>query len=217
MGKIITKLGLARYDSDRQLIEKRTQPSRSWIKHFFDVTFPLFAQQQLTNIPDVGANNRTMGTLSGSPKPNLMVGSPGGSVQQILAAKWNGYSINYYTPLSGQNNGIIVGSNNTAVTTGDNALNTRINHGVAAGELLYGGTEIFGLTFANPNGSFTIRRFFENVSGGDVTVQECGIYCPGWNAAEYTYQFCIARDITGAIVVATTEILEVTYTVQITV
>lgn len=217
MGKIITELGLTRFDKDWNLLERRKQPARSWIKHFFDVGYHLFSHTSLAAIPDIGNTGRTIATHTGAPSPNWSIASPGGMGRQILYSKWNSPNTNYDTPLGGQNNGIIIGTGNAAVTTGDYALQTRINHGEAAGEMVYAGTEIYLLTFANPNGSMVIRRFFENLSGGGITVEECGIYSPAYISDRTTYQFCLARDLTGGVVVADTEILEVTYTVQITV
>jgi hypothetical protein len=121
--------------------------------------------------------------------------------------------------LCGQDVGIVVGSDNTAAAPNDDALGTQISHGVAAGELQYGGMEVLVPTFANPNGEMIIRRFFTNDSGGGVTIEESGIYALGAaGIGATTWAFCIARDVVApAVVVADTEILVVTYTVQITV
>lgn len=92
---------------------------------------------------------------------------------------------------------------------------------VEAGEeqIEYGGCELLSIAFADPNGQFTIRRYFTNNSGGSITVNEVGIYSVGtdsWNTHS-SWAFLIARDPTGGIAVADTEILRVTYVPQITV
>ncbi len=93
--------------------------------------------------------------------------------------------------------------------------------GRSSGELQYAGCELVDLTFSDPNGEFTIRRYFKNNSGESRTVNEVGIYASGAHIpvfAGYIYSFCIAHDIaTPAVVVANTELLRVTYVPQITV
>lgn len=96
--------------------------------------------------------------------------------------------------------------------------------GTALAELEYGGCEIFGLSIANPNGEFNIRRLFRNSSGGIIAVSECGIYSIGSYYRSHddeeggVFSFCVARDlISPAIDVANGEDLAVTYTPQITV
>ena len=92
---------------------------------------------------------------------------------------------------------------------------------VEAGDLPleYGGCELIGIAFSDPNGEFTIRRYFTNNSGGLITVEEVGIHAVGTKGS-YPYgawPFLIARDLTGGIAVADTEILRATYVPQITV
>ncbi|GAJ01729.1 unnamed protein product, partial [marine sediment metagenome] len=95
--------------------------------------------------------------------------------------------------------------------------------GRSSGELQYGGCELVDLTFSDPNGEFTIRRFFKNNSGESRTVNEAGIYASGAHITAlthpgHTYSFCIAHDIVSpAVEVADSELLRVTYVPQITV
>ncbi len=224
MGKLITTIGFKTFDKDKRLLICRQQPMRSWTRHFFDQLYILlYRSNALAAINDVGGNPRNHADdnqdLSG---PYLLVASAPGGQRNFLPGMggneqycyFNGTNYNYP---QGEHLGIMVGTDNTAVAPDDDALGTLINHGEAAGEFLYGGTELFGLTFANPNGEFTIRRYFTNISGGGITVEEVGIYCLGMDTDTMAYQFCVARDVTGGVAVADTEILEVTYTVQITV
>lgn len=223
-----TKITISRFDKDHRLLEKREQPSRSWLRHFFDLLYiPLgYNINTLAGINDITPAGRALVNPGGGTGvlPNLMVGAPGGGI-----ATWipSGSEYNHTcssTPHGGEDIGIVVGSNATPVTPTDDKLNTRIAHGEAATQLLYGGGEIYGLLFAGLNGEMRIRRYFTNESGGVVTVREIGIYSPGFSVAGLTaYIFCIARDLTLVmgvptdVVVADTQILEVEYTVQITV
>ncbi|MBA7690546.1 hypothetical protein ES703_99075 [subsurface metagenome] len=95
--------------------------------------------------------------------------------------------------------------------------------GRSSGELQYAGCELVDLTFSDPNGEFTLRRYFKNNSGESRTVNEAGIYASGVHLPApvkpgYIYSFCIAHDIVSpAVAVADTELLRVTYVPQTTV
>jgi hypothetical protein len=84
-------------------------------------------------------------------------------------------------------------------------------------EIEYGGCELINLIFSDPDGEFTIRRYFTNNSGVSITVEEVGIQVMGEDTSNDGWVFLIARDLTGGIAVADTEILRVTYVPQITV
>jgi hypothetical protein len=223
--RIKTFVGMTRLDKDRQLIDKRVFESRSWTRHLFDLFFPLMSWTNLANVADIGSVNRTLSKNTDTngtqgPMGVLLIAAPPGGAGVYLpwcSNTGNGCYAQGGGTDRGQDMGIVIGTSNTAVTPADNKLVTQINHGGAATQMLYGGCEVYGLTFVNPNGSMIIRRFFENVSGGGITVEEVGIYAGGPTSLANGYFFCIARDVTGGVVVADTELLEVTYTVQITV
>jgi hypothetical protein len=219
MGKILTTVGFERHSKDGELLEYREQPSRSWLKHFFDLWYILagYNSNTLAGILDISATARTLDKKAWGVQ-NLAVASPAGNSLHNLAEGGNGSAVFPTVKWLGKDYGIIVGTNNTAVTPTDNTLVARVNNGHAAGELEYGGTEVVLPTFVDPNGAMVIRRYCTNNSGGNITIQECGIYSPGWISNTVVYMFCICRDVVGpAVVVADTEILVVTYTMQITV
>jgi len=90
--------------------------------------------------------------------------------------------------------------------------------GRSIGELQYGGCELYGLTFSDPNGEFTIRRYFTNQSGESRTINEAGMYAAASDYATATYPIGIAHDIVSpGVAVADTELLRATYVPQITV
>jgi hypothetical protein len=227
MGRIVSTVGIKRFDRDMNLLESRNQPMRSWTKHFFDLWYEWLGR---------ATNEITVNDISGAARLvkkayaaaagignlcNLQVGAPAGGTQALIGTQVGvataEMTYGYATPFMGEHLGIVIGTDNTAVTPADDALGVKINHGKAAGQMEYGGCEVLEPTFADPNGSMIVRRFFTNRSGGGITVEEVGIYSPGWNAVRTAYAFCIARDVTGGVVVADTEILLVTYTVGITV
>jgi hypothetical protein len=99
---------------------------------------------------------------------------------------------------------------------------SRIAHGRGSGQLEYGGCELLNVNFVNPNGQFTIRRYFTNASGGSITVNEVGIYSTGCHSFSPSplgsWVFLVARDLVSpGVTVNDGEILRVTYVVQITV
>lgn len=220
MGMIKTTLDLKR-SKEGQLLEKRSQPSRSWVKHFFDLMYCPVSRLQAGTINDTGGAARLLDAIaSGSPLSHLNIGAPAGGIGCTFYEKWNSSGVDVDVKINGDQWGLVVGTDNTAVTPAQDALIAKIAHGGAAGQLLYGGTELYGLAFADPNGEFKIRRYFTNLLGGDIAVQEVGIYSPAILVVSGdNFIFMIARDViaAGGITVSNGEILEATYTVQITV
>jgi hypothetical protein len=232
---LTAKLILERFDKDHQLLERRELPSRSFTLGFVQLLYVAHTQlvytspYSMTNIDGV-AKNVDSGDVfnyldvTRTSKCTLKIGSTPGSSEMIL---YPGTGIGAYNTVGlqnvtfpGEKIGIVVGTGVNAVTPTDTKLQTRILHGTGAGLLEYGGCELLSIAFADPNGQFTIRRYFTNNSGGLITIQEAGIYAAGgyshYNAG-YSNAFCIARDLTGGVAVADTELLRVTYVVQITV
>ena len=225
MGKIIATLTVEKRDRNGVVLESFTQPMRSWTKHFFDLLYePLgFQINTLASINDINGASRPL-IVGGGPNAlaNLQVGSSPGNVMSPLPGYFSSFGsyscgLSASAMYSGDNFGIVVGTGNTAVATTDDKLATKVAHGETAGTLLYGGTELYGLTFANPNGSFNIRRYFTNVLGGAIAITECGLYSPAYSSLDSCYIFCIAHDVFGAVTVANGQILSVVYTVTITV
>jgi hypothetical protein len=229
---LTAKLILERFDKDHQLLERREQPSRSFVLGFLKLLYVAHAQIQsgapysMNDITNTARNvdSSTSGySYDRRSKSTLRIGSSPGSSSILCHAgegtNTSGYCDILHETIQGELIGIVVGTGVAAVTPTDYALGTRLAHGSAAGQLEYGGCELLSITFANPNGQFTIRRYFTNNSGGTITVQEAGIYSVGTYAPVpwYAWPFCIARDLTGAVAVANTELLRVTYVVQITV
>ncbi|MBA7700467.1 hypothetical protein ES703_109181 [subsurface metagenome] len=218
---LTVKLILERLDKEGRLLERREQRSRSFAKGFLELLYIAHAQISYTaryTMTDIDGNGREVDNFNESYSKlwlsTLKIGSPPGGGDAILA----GRAVNETFILPGQKIGIQVGTGATAVTPTDTALETRIAHGRSAGELEYGGCELIGIAFADPNGEFTIRRYFTNASGGSITVNEVGIYSiatANFTATTGAWPFLIARDLTGGVAVADTEILRATYVPQI--
>lgn len=97
------------------------------------------------------------------------------------------------------NQGIWIGTGNTAETFNDFALDAKIDHGDGAGELRYwemlepkkdwdGGTRQW---------TFVVRRYFTNHSGGSISVAEMALICEAYVYAA-DYYIVTARDVLGA-------------------
>ena len=228
---LTAKLILERLDKEGRLLERREQPSRSFVRNFISLFYCAHAQILAASpysMTDITGVARTVDSQSSSnafgrsSKSNLMIGSPPGFSGVQCAGGTPGYISVLNARVEGSKIGIQVGTGVTAVTPTDTALATRILHGRAATQLEYGGCELVGITFANPNGELTIRRYFTNLSGGSITVNEAGIHSVGTQYAGtadyYAWAFLIARDIVSpGVAVANGELLRVAYVVQITV
>jgi len=215
---------LERFNKDHRLLERRELPSRSFVKNFIGLLYCAHAQIQQGAPYSMQDITNTARNVDGQCDPNYysksnlrIAAAPGPAGEFCTSGTYSMANLDYYLMLKGDQIGIQVGTGVGAVTPTDVALGTRIAHGSAAGQLEYGGCELLSIAFADPNGQFTIRRYFSNNSGGAITVQEVGIYSVGTKYTYGAWYFLIARDLTGAIAVANTELLRVTYVVQITV
>ena len=116
--------------------------------------------------------------------------------------------------------GIVIGSDDTAVTPTDTALGTQIRSGEKTGTILHCGTGVYGITSeaTGDTGSFKVLGIFYNTSGASIDVKEVGIYAGG-NCGNEThpniYTYCILRDVITTISLADTEFLKVEYTISI--
>ncbi len=126
---------------------------------------------------------------------------------------FTGTNEGYTAASTADGTGILVGSDNTAVTFDDFAMGVLINHGAAGGELGYsitenvvgawdGGTLVYSVTHA---------RTFANTSGGNVTVRESGLVgriAPGDGLDR---SIMTLHDVFADVVVANGEDLRVVY------
>ena len=144
---------------------------------------------------------------------NFLVSSSGGPG---ITTRYN--SLN---TLKNENLGIQVGSGSNAVSMGDYALQSKIPHGLSIGQLLYHGTFLDDYTEADPTATFTINGIFENQSGGDVTINEIGVYAGAAGQSIYVtdvpaYAACIIHNkLATPITLPTNEILKVVYTIEV--
>lgn len=96
------------------------------------------------------------------------------------------------------NNGLVLGTDNTPVDILDYQLVAQIAEGVGAGQLLHQAVEFdTDVTVADPDCTFDMWRNFNNNSGASITVREAAVYA----MAGIAHYFCIVRDVPTEIVV----------------
>lgn len=228
---LTAKLILERLDKDGRLLERREQPCRSFIKAFIQLLYVAHKQIEYSSpysITDIDGTPRDVDSEGSGvwhdSKATLAIAAPPG----LVGVNYLSYSANggrWNCIVQGEKVGIQVGTGTNAVTPTDNALQTRIAHGRGSGELEYGGCELIGILFSGlspHDGEFTIRRYFTNVGGGSITINELGIHAIGVQNGTSSYEgyawaFLIARDtVSPGVEVTNGQILRATYVPQIT-
>jgi hypothetical protein len=112
--------------------------------------------------------------------------------------------------------GVVVGSGTNAVAITDYKLQTQIVEGTGAGQLTHQVVQWNTYATAGSTTSFVLKRRFTNGSGGDITINEIGIYVKTGHFP--FFKFCIFRDVLGVspYTVHNGETCEVQITVPIT-
>lgn len=121
-----------------------------------------------------------------------------------------------YVGAAGTATGIVVGSGAGAENFEDFALGTLIANGVGAGQLSYvaGDVPVKSYVAGTKTYSTVYVRYFNNNSGGNVSVNEVGIYNYHQNAGK---TWMDVRDkLASTVTIPNTGQLKVTYTIQLT-
>ena len=119
------------------------------------------------------------------------IGVPGGTSRSVPNMQ---YSFRMAYDLgSSQNWGTVVGTGNAAVTIADIKLQTQIANGSGANQLVHGVQQYSAGPYTSGSSRYIILgRSFTNISGGNITVNEMGIYA---YYASGPWYFCFARDL----------------------
>jgi hypothetical protein len=108
--------------------------------------------------------------------------------------------------------GIVLGTGTTSNSINTYKLEAQISHGSGAGQLYYSTTSVSTVVVGDTNiRYFEITRYFQNRSGVDITVNEIGLYAYFTDNGTNWRGICIARDLTGGIVVPANSTLIVRY------
>ena len=136
-------------DKDGKLLKKWVQEGRSWIKWLLYVFYVQMAQMSLTVITSDGSS---------------------------ITLNPNRSSFNIAAGYGSDTSGIVVGTSNLAYSIEQNKLDSKISHGNALGQLLYGAVTVDDISQITNGYRFFASRVFTNNSGASVIVREVGIY-----------------------------------------
>jgi hypothetical protein len=87
-------------------------------------------------------------------------------------------ALNFTTFNMRNNRGIVLGTGNAAASISDVSMASGIGHGTSAGQLVYGectNTTVISNTTTSNFSAWYLIRYFENRSGGNITVNEIGL------------------------------------------
>ena len=141
-------------DQHGKRISYHKQPSRSFVRGFNHM---LCSQMRAES----------------APAPAIQTKDTGGALRSLRN------SPNCFTadsPIGTVTYGIRVGTGVAAVDIEDFALNTPIAEGAGASQLNHLATTCTWVGVAGNQCSFTVQRQLNNNSGGDITIEEAGIY-----------------------------------------
>ena len=201
-------------DSQGKLKRELKQPSRSFVRQFIQELYIIHSYTNYT-VKDI-ANTDRIGNREYDFSFLMMISAGGDSGMGTGGVPQTSANARQYH--LGDLYGIQIGTGAVAPDANNVALGTKIAHGAAATQMLYGGSEIERVSVAAPSASFLLRRYFTNKSGGLITVNEVGIYSPIFTGIDTGFASLMSRDvIPGGVAVANNELLRVQYTIQVTV
>ena len=175
-------------DLDGKVLYRKREKSRSFVRAWLHLLYAHMTSFTLST-PDIGGVNRTIR-------------------EDDISFQMNGNG--------GTSYGIMFGTGDTAVDVEDYALEALIATGGGAGQFQYCLTEVAERVVAGADCSFTITRRAFNLSGGDITVAEWGLYARMYDGSNR--YVCAVRDVPGApLLVPTGTVLTGVYTLKITV
>jgi hypothetical protein len=198
------------------------QRSRSWTRNAYNQ-----ALSQLAGLPGpdntFGAGKMNVKGTSGTVVYSTTVGV-GLSQGYQGSSYWNwsdatsGYPQGYLCPAANASRGIVVGSGTNAESFEDYVLQTLIANGTGTGQLSYVQSEATVPSYDAGSKTFAaaLARYFNNNSGGSVSVNEIGLYVYGGAGGNASTIICNSRDKLGSTVnIPNTGQLKVTYTISL--
>lgn len=184
------------YDKEGNLIEDTgLQESHSWMQNILGFLGSILSDRdQAYTLTDYQGNGRTIPT-------KIYWDDDNRRLMSIV-----GGTLDY--------RGIVVGSGNLAEDYTQYNLETRITDGSGAGELEYGSNAWEVPEVTGGNVDFRLSRSYQNNSGGNVTIQEMGIFF----YTSYSYPILVARDVlSSSVTIPDGGIAIATYTLRTTV
>ena len=193
-----------------KLVSVVEEEMHSFVRNFFNL--------QVMSAMCFAAPNGTVGDadLSLARKGGVVVNQT--TKMPVIAVRGNVVTDGYIAAAGDDTVGIIIGTSATVFSFDDNDLVTQILDGVGAGQMSHIESNLGVLTWSVGTRKFTneLIRFFNNNSGGPITVRESGIVTEAgfWlsGGSDSTEDLLMARDVIGSPpAVADTGQLKVTY------
>lgn len=194
--------------------------SHSWVRNAYN---QMFSQMACKDLDDTtfGAGKLSMKDTGGTVRYGApaFVGSVGVSGTNCVSI--DAYVTNYTGLINTANAtyGIVVGSGTDAESFEDIALGTQIANGTAAGQLSHAASDVTTVAYVagTKTETATLIRYFNNNSGGNVDVNEVGIYIKAHVVlGDAAYIFCTSRDkLSSTVTIANTGQLKVSYAISL--
>lgn len=204
--KTTMKIGIKTWNKGGDLLVDRVEPGHSWVRNAHNyVALYLLTQAYYysTNFGDGFVGLKTTGALLRS---------------NFYLNDTNPRPTGYNAAQGVATYGILVGSGDTAFSFNDINLAAQILHGITAGRMTHQATNMPTISYdaGTKTYSIGINRYFNNNSGGTVTVKEAALVS-GFSESSYL-GVLIARDVLASpVAVVDAGQLLVTYTVSMTI
>jgi len=189
MSKIEALYTLEIKDKNGKTVSKVIKPCKSFVLQFLQILEIQLDPANAVTLKDVAGANKT--------------------------CDQHANSLNSTAPVTNDTYGMMVGTGTTPVVNADYVMETKIVHGVGAGELQYGASSIVTAAEVGANVDLQLIRTFTNGSGNTINVTEIGIISlANDGAAQY---FLTLHEIVTLTAVTNGQTLTVTITFRTTV
>lgn len=200
-------------DRQGRIVARHRQRSHSWVRNAYNLMVcqaAAVAGDAAVGLALVDVNGSTRSDVTTQPASGSSSG--GASNSSIYVNLGSGI----YAAAGIDAFGIVVGTGGNPESLESYALGAKIASGNLAGQLSYSLTDPPAVSTVGTTKTVAWVRYFNNNSGGDITVNEVGVYTKGtYDNSSATFMLC--RDLlAGGVNVPNTGQLKVTYTLQLT-
>ncbi|MBA7675728.1 hypothetical protein ES703_83965 [subsurface metagenome] len=204
-------------DKDGNIIQRHRQRSHSWTRNAYNLLFSQLAAKDGDD-DTFGTGKLNLKDIAGAVKyADAPICVSVWERGEVAAHSCDTEEVFGYRGAAGAGDvGIVVGSGTTAEDFESYQLAAIIAHGTLPGELVYVESEELAASYAALTMTVPHVRYFNNNSGGDVSVNEVAIYAQlGNGSSPYIHKTMVTRDkLATTVTVPDTGQLKVTYTIQ---
>jgi hypothetical protein len=191
-----------------EVTHRHKQRSHSWNRNYYNLIFVQSA-----------AKNAQSSFGPGLMGWKLIDGSVQGASRSLSIKDFNGVEAmaTGYRADVGITMGLVVGTSGVEESFEDYALGSLVANGTGAGQMNYVATETPTKSYDAETKTMTVQhmRYINNNSGGDISIQEVGIYAYGKVSGDVSVMVC--RDVLLApVVVPASGQLKVIYQISLT-